>query len=174
MAKESLPTFADRLPEFAETLPDVCRTVNGVGLPVKHVGDKLLGTGTASPSGSNDSNSTSTSKPSNLKPKTKKPKTCKQCGGPLSRDKNHSCENTGGTSRPPSPAASPSSADNIPAAPEAPESAAPPSDYYTRYQTCPFCWEAKIPYDLYQKHLAECKAKHEQAAQAAAQGASIQ
>src|SRR6266550_5645638 len=111
-------------------------------------------------------------KPSNRK--TRKPKTCRHCGGPLSRDKNHTCENTGGTSRPPSPAASPSSADNIPAAPEAPESAAPPSDYYTRYQTCPFCWEAKIPYDLYQKHLAECKAKHEQAAQAAAQGASIQ
>jgi len=105
---------------------------------------------------------------------TRKPKTCKQCGGPLSRDKNHTCENTGGTSRPPSPTASPSSADNIPAAPEAPESAAPPSDYYTRYQTCPFCWAAKIPFDLYQKHLAQCKAKHEQAAQAAAQGVSIQ
>ena len=167
MAKESLPTFADRLPEFAETLPDVCRTVNGVGLPVKHVGDKLLGTGTASPSGSNDSNSTSTSKPSNLKPKTKKPKTCKQCGGPLSRDKNHSCENIGGTSRPPSPAASPSSADIFAA--QAPQSAASP-----HLTVCPICEAPDLPWSLYDKHVTQCKAKHEQRAQAAAQRVTVQ
>ena len=53
-------------------------------------------------------------KPSNRK--TRKPKTCRHCGGPLSRDKNHTCENTGGTSRPPSPVGSPSSAELSPAA----------------------------------------------------------
>jgi len=32
----------------------------------------------------------------------------------------------------------------------------------------------ELPHYLYDKHVALCKAKHEQAAQAAAQGASIQ
>ena len=157
--REIIRELASEHTQASSSIPEHAQAgvLVGVGVRVKEVKSKS----------SVSDDSLKSLEPSNRV--TRKPKTCKQCGGPLSRDKNHSCENTGGTSRPPSPAASPSSADIFAA--QAPESATPPSGFYT---TCPICEVPELPHYLYDKHVALCKAKHEQAAQAAAQGVSIQ
>ena len=72
-----------------------------------------------------DDNRQRTFKPAN--PKTRKPKTCRKCGESLSRDKNHTCENTGEASRLPSANASPHSGE-LSACAANPQSAPPPFD----------------------------------------------
>ncbi len=95
-------------------------------------------------------------KPSNRK--TGKPKSCRPCAQTLSRAKSHTCDGAPpqtpqGTSRPLDPTA------DIFAA-QAPQSAASP-----HLTVCPICEAPDLPYFLYDKHVAQCKAK--QAARAA-------